>query len=122
MDVAAGKMYWLDTRTDKIQRASLDGSAIEDLVTTGLDLPRGLALLRTSAAVRYVATTGIDTGNDCTGALTPCATLAHAASQANSGDTIELAAGVYEEEGRALPDQGQASSSLRGVLGGAGGW
>ena len=39
-----GKMYWTDWETDKIQRANLDGSQIEDLVTTGLDLPSGLAL------------------------------------------------------------------------------
>jgi DNA-binding beta-propeller fold protein YncE len=49
LDVAAGKMYWTDTgNTDaadgKIQRANLDGSTIEDLVTTGLTMPFGIAL------------------------------------------------------------------------------
>ena len=39
-----GRMYWTDAGTDKIQRANLDGSQIEDLVTTGLDAPSGLAL------------------------------------------------------------------------------
>ena len=39
-----GKMYWTDWETDKIQRANLDGSQIEDLVTTGLDSPSSLAL------------------------------------------------------------------------------
>ena len=39
-----GKMYWTDRETDKIQRANLDGSQIEDLITTGLDSPSGLAL------------------------------------------------------------------------------
>ena len=39
-----GKMYWTDVGTDKIQRANLDGSQIEDLVTAGLDFPSGLAL------------------------------------------------------------------------------
>ena len=29
----ADKMYWTDFGTDKIQRASLDGSNVEDLVT-----------------------------------------------------------------------------------------
>ena len=38
------KMYWTDTGTDKIQRANLDGSGVEDLVTTGLLGPSGLAL------------------------------------------------------------------------------
>ena len=39
----AGKMYWVDQRSDKIQRANLDGSNVEDLVT-GLASPRRLAL------------------------------------------------------------------------------
>ena len=38
------KMYWTDVGTHKIQRANLDGSNIEDLVTTGLIYPQGIAL------------------------------------------------------------------------------
>ena len=38
------KLYWTDWGTDKIQRANLDGSGIEDLVTSGLDGPNSLAL------------------------------------------------------------------------------
>ena len=38
------KLYWSDWGTDKIQRADLDGSNVEDLVTTGLAGPDGLAL------------------------------------------------------------------------------
>ena len=38
------KMYWLDRGTDRIQRADLDGSNVEDLVTTGLSGPKELAL------------------------------------------------------------------------------
>ena len=41
---AQQKMYWTDFGTDKIQRANLDGSNVEDLVTTGLSGPRGIAL------------------------------------------------------------------------------
>ena len=37
-------MYWTDSGTDKIQRANLDGSNIEDLVTRGLGTPVGIAL------------------------------------------------------------------------------
>ena len=33
LDVAAGKMYWTDASTGKIQRANLDGSGAEDLLT-----------------------------------------------------------------------------------------
>ena len=36
-------MYWTDARTGKVQRANLDGSNVEDLVTR-LGEPRGMAL------------------------------------------------------------------------------
>ncbi len=39
------KMYWTDTSQDRIQRADLDGTHIEDVVTTGLDTPFSLDLL-----------------------------------------------------------------------------
>lgn len=46
-----GKMYWTDAGTDKIQRANLDGSAVEDLImiyssgpAAGGGKRRGLAL------------------------------------------------------------------------------
>ena len=43
--VSASKLYWTDWGTDRIQRANLDGSGIEDLVVGGgLDGPDGLAL------------------------------------------------------------------------------
>jgi DNA-binding beta-propeller fold protein YncE len=41
---ADSKMYWVDAGTSKIQRANLDGTAVEDLVTSGLVDPRGIAL------------------------------------------------------------------------------
>ena len=31
--LGAGKMYWIDNEAHKIQRANLDGTQIEDLVT-----------------------------------------------------------------------------------------
>jgi len=33
--VAGGKMYWMDGATRKIQRANLDGTNVENLITTG---------------------------------------------------------------------------------------
>lgn len=41
-----GKIYWTDpgSAPAKIQRSDLDGSNVEDLVTTGLSIPRGIAL------------------------------------------------------------------------------
>ena len=44
LDVAAGKMYWTDWVTHKIQRANLDGSNVETLVDAGLRSPFGIAL------------------------------------------------------------------------------
>ena len=38
------RMYWTDVSTSKIQRSNLDGSGVEDLVTTGLVGPGGIAL------------------------------------------------------------------------------
>ena len=38
------KMYWTDVLTDKIQRANLDGSNVEDLITTGLERTLDIAL------------------------------------------------------------------------------
>jgi low density lipoprotein receptor-related protein 5/6 len=40
---ADGKLYWTDDASGKVQRANLDGSMVEDLVT-GLQFPGGLAL------------------------------------------------------------------------------
>jgi len=54
-------------------------------------------LMITGPMTRYVAIDGSDDGNDCTNSLYPCATLAHAVSQANDGDIIDLAAGTYDE-------------------------
>lgn len=39
------KMYWTDTSLDRIQRADLDGTHIENVVTTGLNTPLSLDLL-----------------------------------------------------------------------------
>ena len=70
LDVAAGKMYWTNTSfwpgpwpgLDKIQRANLDGSDVEDLVTTGLRTAHGIAL-DVSAGKMYWADSGIHRAN-----------------------------------------------------------
>ena len=38
------QIYWTDEETGKIQRANLDGTNIQDIVTTGLASPSGIAL------------------------------------------------------------------------------
>jgi len=42
--VLAAKVYWTDITRHTIQRANVDGTGTEDLVTTGLDTATGIAL------------------------------------------------------------------------------
>lgn len=60
VDAGGGKVYWTvywaGTTEGKIQRANLDGTAVEDIVT-GLDTPWGVALL---FSVQFVRPVGID--------------------------------------------------------------
>lgn len=44
VDPAAGKIYWVDVNAYAIRRANLDGTNVEDLVTTGLVFPSAIAL------------------------------------------------------------------------------
>ena len=41
---AEARLYWTDADGDRIQRANLDGSGVEDMVDSGLVNPRGLAV------------------------------------------------------------------------------
>ena len=68
------------------------------LIALSSFLPLGLlmATAAPTAVNRHVAPTGSDSG-DCTNSLTPCATIQYAHDQANGGDTIFIAAGVYTE-------------------------
>ncbi|MEI6662962.1 MAG: Ig-like domain repeat protein, partial [Actinomycetes bacterium] len=47
-------------------------------------------------ATYFVATTG-DNANNCTDSSTPCLTITAAVTKASSGDTIQVAAGTYNE-------------------------
>ena len=44
LDPSAGRLYWTDNGTGRIQRADLDGSGIEEIIATGLEIPRALVL------------------------------------------------------------------------------
>lgn len=41
---ATEKLYWSDNGTQKIQRSNVDGTDVEDILTTGLNSPDGLAI------------------------------------------------------------------------------
>ena len=55
LDLTEGKIYWADEGTHKIQRANLDGSNIEDLITsdTGLGGPRSITLDLTEGKIYW---------------------------------------------------------------------
>ena len=61
LDPSAGQVYWSDSGARRIQRADLDGSGVEDLVTRGLRHPLGLAV--DTATDRIYWTTGAPTAS-----------------------------------------------------------
>jgi hypothetical protein len=44
VDTTGGKLYWSDVNVPVIRRANLDGSDVEDIVTTNLEFPSAIAL------------------------------------------------------------------------------
>lgn len=48
VDFDNGKIYWSDLTLDKIFRSNLDGSDPEDVITSGLSLPRDIAFFHTT--------------------------------------------------------------------------
>ena len=74
---------------------------------------------------RYVANGGSDVG-DCSDSLNPCATINYAISQSGVGDTVNVAAGTYDEDvnvnkdGMTLLGDGPSVSIIRGPIGGDG--
>jgi parallel beta-helix repeat protein len=82
------------------------------MLRLGLSLAFGLALLlglllemdaayspvalAQSSAIRYVdGSSGNDGSNDCIASTAPCATIQHAVDEADSGDEIRVATGIY---------------------------
>ena len=59
-DVLPIHMYWLDSGTDSIQRAYVDGSNVQDIVTTGLRTPTSIAVDAKTLKV-YWTDSGTDT-------------------------------------------------------------
>jgi len=55
-----------------------------------------------TAPVRYLAVDGVDAG-DCSDPTVPCGTLDYAVQQADDGDEVRLAEGVYPDPAPAVP-------------------
>ncbi len=51
--------------------------------------------VRAANGLRYVAPLGSDASNDCTNSGAPCKTVQHAVDQAESGDSVLVATGIY---------------------------
>lgn len=71
--------------------------AAVSLASAGWNGDRGATSLSHAPAIslRYVATDGSDSGNNCANSGTPCAGIQHAVDVANPSDEIRMAAGVY---------------------------
>jgi hypothetical protein len=67
------------------------------LGTAGAGLFVTAAPAMAAGTTRYVATTGTDTDNDCTDQTNPCQTIQYAVNQADSGDTVSIGSGTYDE-------------------------
>ena len=57
--VLAQKMYWTDTTDDKIQRANLDGTSVENVITAGLTAASYIAIDRAGGKI-YWTDAGLD--------------------------------------------------------------
>ncbi len=73
VDALRGKLYWADAGTDRIERANLDGSAVESLTGTG-QWPTAIALGPPTQNLTYTITAGNTNGafdlDPVTGVLT----------------------------------------------------
>ncbi|MCP4309155.1 MAG: hypothetical protein GY788_30635, partial [bacterium] len=82
-------------------------TATSTSVPAVLDTVQDTTTVLTANGVRYVASSGNDTANNCLDSSHPCQTVMRAAVQAQSGDEVRLATGVYTNthiaiEGRLL--------------------
>ena len=67
-----------------------------------LDTAQNTTTVSAPAGTRYVATTGDDVNNSCLSDIAPCRTLQYAYEQAQSDDTIKIAAGEYKNANMAV--------------------
>jgi hypothetical protein len=86
------------TRKEPIAGLGLSVAVVlATLLVLALLLTRGEAPVAQAqgSLIRYVATTGSDTDNDCADPGNPCRTVQHAVDVADTGDEIRVAGGTY---------------------------
>lgn len=66
--------------------------AMQEFLGSALGTP---VLAQPDATTRYVAPTGSDPSNTCANSSTPCKTVQHAVDEAQPGDEVRVATGVY---------------------------
>ncbi len=66
------------------------------LIGAAIAIPLAATPASASPVILYVSTTGANSGN-CQTSGSPCASISYAVSQAASGDTVQVAAGTYQD-------------------------
>lgn len=72
-------------------------TAVMLMIVTGGLLARAVSARAAPLSTLYVNATGGNDANNCLAPATACATIAAAVAKASNGDTIQIAAGVYNE-------------------------
>lgn len=86
-------------------------------VSGGADTLFDFEAAKSCAAARYVAPSGTNAGSDCHDSGAPCLTVQYAVDQACPGETVNVAAGSYQEQvtiqqGLSLAGAGAGSTTL----------
>jgi hypothetical protein len=82
----------------KLKRATITLVSASIVVMAGLVVLPNTAFASPSSPTLHVATSGTNVNNDCQSAINPCQTISFALTQAVSGATIKVEAGVYNEQ------------------------
>ena len=82
----------------KLKRATITLVSASIVVMAGLVVLPNTAFASSPAPTLHVATSGTNVDNNCQSSINPCQTISFALTQAVSGATIKVQAGVYDEQ------------------------
>ena len=82
----------------KLKRVTITLVSASIVVMAGLVVLPNAAFASSATPTLHVATSGTNVNNDCQSAINPCQTISFALTQAVSGATIKVQAGVYNEQ------------------------